>query len=321
MSKFTHSIIVTGGTSGLGFHATTILAKQFKDAKVVIAARKDPELAAAKINKKNGQNNVEFLSLDLGKHESIRAFVKTLKDQQLPPVSHLLLNAGLQFPGEIQYTSDGIEATFGINHVGHALLFHLLQPSLANKCRIVVVSSGTHDPAQKSGLPDAIYDTAEELAHPKGEALNYAGRQRYATSKLCNVLWTYALSRRVSKLPGKNITVVAFDPGLMPGTGLARESGPVLRFVWHYVLPALIPLLRRAFHPNVHTSQQSGANLAFIATDGSAAMKSGVYYEMRKEIPSSIDSYVESKQEDLWAWTVRTLASTEQERKEFEVVA
>jgi NAD(P)-dependent dehydrogenase (short-subunit alcohol dehydrogenase family) len=320
MSKFTHSILVTGGTSGLGFHAAAILAKQFKDAKVIIAARKDPELAAAKINKKNGQNNVEFLSLDLGKHESIRAFVKTLKDQQLPPISHLLLNAGLQFPGEMQYTSDGIEATFGINHVGHALLFHLLQPSLADECRIVVVSSGTHDPAQKSGLPDAIYNTAEELAHPKGESLKYVGRQRYATSKLCNVLWTYALSRRVTRLPGKKITVVAFDPGLMPGTGLAREAGPFLRFLWHHVLPVFIPILQRVFHPNVHTPHESGANLAFVAADSSVTTKSGVYYEMRKEIPSSIDSYIEAKQEELWAWTVRTLASTEQERKEFEIV-
>lgn len=321
MSSFTHSILVTGGTSGLGFHATTILARQFKDAKVIIAARKDPDLAAARINKKNGQKNVEFLPLDLGKHESVRAFAKTWNDRKLPPISHLLFNAGLQFPGDIQYTSDGIEATFGINHVGHALLFHLLQPSFANECRIVNVSSGTHDPAQKSGLPDAVYNTAEELAHPKGESLKYAGRQRYATSKLCNVLWTYALSRRVTKLPGRKITVVAFDPGLMPGTGLAREAGPVLRFVWNHVLPALIPILQRVFHPNVHTSQQSGANLAFVATDESVKTKTGVYYEMRKEIPSSIDSYDEAKQEELWAWTVSTLASNEQERKAFDAVA
>lgn len=319
MSNFKQSILITGGTSGLGFHATSLIARHVQSAKIVIAARKDPNSAAAKINRKNGQDNVQFLPLDLGNQDNVRSFVKTWNCQKFPPISILILNAGLQFPSGIQYTSDGIEATFGINHVGHALLFHLLQPCLANECRIVVVSSGTHDPAQKSGLPDAVYTNGEELAHPAGDALKNDGRQRYATSKLCNVLWTYALHRRISQLTTRKLTVVAFDPGLMPGTGLAREAGPFLRFIWIYLLPALIPLLQRVFHPNVHTQQESGANLAFIATDKNAQAKSGVYYEMRKEIPSSIDSYDESKQEELWSWTVKTLASNEQERKDFEI--
>lgn len=320
MSNFNKSILITGGTSGLGFQAATILARQLKNTRVIIASRKDPDLAAAAINKENGQNNVQFLPLDLGNLDNVRAFVKTWKDQNLPPISHLILNAGLQFPAGVQYTSQGTEATFGVNHVGHALLFHLLQPNFANECRIIVVASGTHDPAQKSGLPDAIYNSAEELAHPVGESLKYAGRQRYATSKLCNILWTYALSRRVAKLPGKNVTVVAFDPGLMPGTGLSREAGPILKFLWLHVLPVFIPAIRRFVHPNVHTPKESGANLVFVATDSSVKTTSGVYYEMRKEIPSSVDSYDESKQEELWAWTVKTLASNEQERKDFEVV-
>lgn len=321
MSNLKQSILITGGTSGLGFHAASLLARQFQDAKVVIAARKDPNSAAVKINGKNGQKNVQFLPLDLGSQEKVRSFVKTWSDQKFPPISTLILNAGLQFPSGVHYTSDRIEATFGVNHVGHALLFHLLQPFFATECRIVVVSSGTHDPAQKSGLPDAVYTSGEELAHPAGDALKNDGRQRYATSKLCNVLWTYALHRRISQLTTRKLTVVAFDPGLMPGTGLAREAGPFLRFIWIYLLPALIPLLRRVFHPNVHTQQDSGANLAFIATDRNAKSKSGVYYEMRKEVPSSIDSYDESKQEELWSWTVKTLASNEQERKDFEITS
>ncbi|KEF53174.1 uncharacterized protein A1O9_10622 [Exophiala aquamarina CBS 119918] len=320
MSTFKQTILITGGTSGLGYEAATALARHYKEAKVVIASRRDPDSAAISINQINGQNNVQFLPLDLGSHDNIRTFVKAWNDQKFPPISALVLNAGLQFPDKIHYTSDGIEATFGVNHVGHALLFHLLQPNLANEARIIVVASGTHDPAQKSGLPDAVYTSGEELAHPAGDALKNEGRQRYATSKLCNILWTYALHRRVSQLATKSWTVVAFDPGLMPGTGLAREAGPVLRFIWHHIFPALIPLLRRMFHHNVHTPKQSGANLAFVVTDTHARAKSGVYYEVRKEIPSSIDSYEESKQEELWAWTVKTLATNEQERKDFEVV-
>ena len=42
--------------------------------------------------------------------------------------------------------------------------------------------------------------------------------------------------------------------------------------------------------------------------DGEAAVKSGVYYEGRKEIRSSEVSYDRSKQEDLWDWTVKHIA-------------
>jgi len=323
MSTYTHTILITGGTSGLGYEATAILARHYKDAKVIIASRRDPDSAATKINQHNGQKNVEFLPLDLGSQENIRTFVKTWEHQKFPPISALLFNAGLQFPDRLVFTSDGIETTFGVNHVGHALLFYLLQPHLADEARIIVVASGTHDPAQKTGMPDAVYTSGEELAHPpRGKAVNGAGRQRYTTSKLCNVLWTYALDRRVRQLaPTKKWTVAAFDPGLMPGTGLAREAGPVLRFIWHHIFPTLIPLLRRVFHHNIHTPKQSGGNLAFLVTDATVRAKSGVYYEIRKEIPSSVDSYVEAKQEELWSWTVKTLASNEQERKNFEVVS
>ncbi|RYP72449.1 hypothetical protein DL771_004244 [Monosporascus sp. 5C6A] len=88
---------------------------------------------------------------------------------------------GLRFPGDTTRTRDGLEATLGINQVGHALLFHLLASRLApGGARVVLTSSGTHDPAQKSGLPDAEYDAAEELA--------LSERQRYATSKVVNLL-------------------------------------------------------------------------------------------------------------------------------------
>ena len=316
MPEFSKSVLITGGTTGLGFHTATEIARSHPDYRVVIAARKDADKSAEAINARLGQSNVEFMPLDLGDRSNVRAFVKTWGENNFPPLGLLLLNAALQFPDGIKYTVDGIEATFGIGHVGHALLFHLLQPYLADDARIVVTSSGTHDPAQKSGLPDAKYDTAEELAHPiAAGTLNDPGRQRYATTKLCNVLWTYALHRRILAL-NKKWTVVAFDPGLMPGTGLAREAGPLLRFLWLRVLPTLVPLLRRVVHHNIHRPQESGANLAWVATEDTET--SGVYYEVRKPIKSSVDSYDEKKQQELWQWTVEFLARDEQESERFQ---
>lgn len=320
MSRFTKSFLVTGGTTGLGLHAAKEIAKKYVDAAVVIASRKDTDGAAAWINEQLGQSNVQYMALNLADLKNIRSFVKNWADEKLPPISGLLLNAALQFPEGTIYTADGIEATFGITHVGHALLFHLLQPYLAEEARIVVTSSGTHDPAQTKGMPLPNYTTAEDVAYPTGALLNVPGRQRYTTAKLCNVLWMYALDRRLKQIPNKKWTVVAMDPGLMPGTGLAREAGPLLRFLWVKVLPCMMPVLRVLISPNVHPPEESGANLAWVAVDETQKTTSAVYYEGKRQIKSSVDSYNEAWQEDLWSWTVRAVAANKEERRHFDLV-
>ncbi|ETS77787.1 hypothetical protein PFICI_09849 [Pestalotiopsis fici W106-1] len=309
------TILITGGTSGLGYQAAVNLARRYPNAILILASRKDNNSSSATIKESTGNRNIRFLSLDLSDQRSIRVFVASLPKENLPPISILLLNAGLQFPDGIRYNNDGIEATFAVNHLGNALLFHLLVPLLADEARIVITGSATHDPAQKTGVPDANYTSAEELAHPKGDALKNQGIQRYATSKLCNMSWMYALHRRVSHL-AKKWTVVGFDPGMMPGTGLAREGGPVFKFVWHSILPRMVPLIRRIVPFSVWTVQESGENLAWVASEQSTT---GVLYDGRKEIDPSDATSDEEKQEDLWEWTVKTLAISEAEMKEFQL--
>ncbi|KAH7166512.1 hypothetical protein EDB81DRAFT_285423 [Dactylonectria macrodidyma] len=312
------SVIVTGGTANLGYHAALNIARSHPDYLVMLSSRSDKDKAADAINKALGQDNTMFIPLDLASQANVREYAKQWKTKGYPPIQMLLLNAGLQFPGALTKTVDGIEATFGVNHVGHALLFHLLYPYLADTARIVLTSSGTHDPAMKSGLPDAVYESAEDLAHPPASMTDVPGRQRYASSKLVNVLWTYALDRRLSKQrPQRTMTVNAFDPGLMPGTGLAREGTRVERFLWLRVMPCIMPLLRVAVTPNTHSPAESGAALARLA-EGDGGGESGKYYEGVKEIKSSVDSYVIEKQEDLWRWTVGYVAGSDAERAQFD---
>lgn len=318
--SYTHTALITGGTANLGYHCALNIARQHPEYLVVICSRSDPKSAAASINETIHQKNVIFLPIDLSSLANVRAFADTWRTKQFPAIIALVLNAGLQFPGEVKMTGDGIESTFGVNHVGHALLFHLLFPHLADKARIAITSSGTHDPAQKSGLPDAKYDTAEQLAHPTPESAKNVGRQRYATSKLANVLWTYALHRRLLAIPERNLTVVAFDPGLMPGTGLLREGNSLEKFLWLRLLPRILPLLRFIVSPNIHSAQESGTNLARLAVGADVEGKSGVYFEGKEIIKSSKDSYDDSKQEDLWEWTIKATATSESERREFGLI-
>ena len=314
----TGTIIVTGGTSGLGYEAALELVKQNPTYHIVLASRTNPYDAAASINKATGRKNAEFLPLDLSSLKNVRAFAAHYAHMGHPPIKMLVLNAALQILTGVQYTEDGIEKTFAVNHVGHALLFYLLRPHLDGNCRIVIVASGTHDPARKTMVPDAKYTRAEELAHPSAETAKNDGRQRYATSKLCNVMWTYSLHKRLVARPGHyNWSVASFNPGLMPGTGLARDASAHLRFIWSYVIPYLLPLLRLTIAPNVHSTKDSGTALAKLAMsrDGS-----GEYYQGLEAIKSSEASYDTEKQEDLWAWTLNTVAKDEAEKRDFEKI-
>lgn len=230
MSKTTGTVLVTGGTTGVGYGCALSIAQQRPQYQVLIASRSDKDNAAVSINQKTGHSNVEYLKLDLSSLAKVRSFAADYAQKGYPPIKGLVLNAGLQIL-ELDYTEDKIESTFAINHVGHALLFYLMSPYLAEEARILITASGTHDPAQKSGLPDAIYNSAEELAHPTKETERYEGRQRYATSKLCNIVWTYALQRRLERNPSKKWTVNACELYFPSSSLLVRIAFGVARQV------------------------------------------------------------------------------------------
>lgn len=344
MSNFTTTILVTGGTTGLGYWATYELARQSPTSKVIIASRSDSQDAARSLNvllQKQSKGKivskrelqVEFLPLDLTSTQNVRIFVQNYGLQLYPPISSLLLNAGIQFHrgNSLHYSPDNVELTFATNHVGHALLFFLLKPHLANDARIILTSSGTHDPTlmAKSRLvsPVAEYKSAELLARPtdnEGYETERKGVQRYASSKLVNVMFTYALERRLQvlrKRTDKQWTVAAFDPGLMPGTSLARDAGPIINWMFLYLGPWLTWLLRlMTGSGNVHSPKESGMSLAGHAlTRGEKSIaESGRYFQGTELRDSSVASYDVDKQEDLWRWTVESLGRDDRERAEFE---
>jgi NAD(P)-dependent dehydrogenase (short-subunit alcohol dehydrogenase family) len=260
------TVIVTGGTSGLGRECARSLAAD-PGIHVVITGRDlaRTQAAAADIGARP-------MVLDLASLASVRTFTEELVGAGLPPLRALVCNAGLQFTRRA-FTEDKVEATFGINHLGHLALVEGLVPFLNAPGRIVFVSSGTHDPAKRTGMPHPLEASAYQLAYPPtgagGDSPGKDGRRRYATSKLANVRAAYALA---SHLEGRGITVNAFDPGLMPGTGLARDAGPLLRALFATVARGLVVL------PGVNTPARSGAVLAGLVTNPDLGTTTGTYF-------------------------------------------
>ena len=302
------SIIITGATSGIGYECAIQIAKLAINEQIILACRnlKTGNKTIETIKHKTGHKNIICLPLDLESLESIREFKKQF-EKTGTKISTLINNAGLQNVDKTKYTKDGIEQTFGVNHLAPFYLTLLLIPYLAEDASITFTASGTHDPDQKSGMPAPEFKEAKLLAYPveTDETKIKVGQRRYATSKLCNILTTYELQKR---LANTKIRVNAFDPGLVPGTGLARNYPPVLKFISDYVFKALI-----VFVHNVNTAQNSGKRLANLAYSDKYKSAKGKYFEGEKEIKSSTDSYNKEFQKSLWESSIELLGITQNE--------
>lgn len=312
------TVIVTGGNSGLGYECGKTLSATSPGWHVILAVRDADKgaRAANSIAEETGNRNVEAMVLDLAKLDSIRSFSRMFTTRtDLPPLRAVVCNAGLQVVSGTSYTDDGFEMTFGVNHLGHFLLVNLLLEHLDTPARIVFVSSGTHDPKRRTGMPAPRYRSARELAYPErhpdpeevGEAPGLIGRRRYTTSKLCNIMSVYELDHRLRVegigRPEAPISVNAFDPGGMPSTGLTRDYRPATRIAWNVGVTLLLPLCRR-MGIAMSTAHDSGRALAHLVMDPAIEGVSGGYFEMGKNARSSEESYDRNKAIELWETSV-----------------
>ncbi|MGK2866441.1 MAG: SDR family NAD(P)-dependent oxidoreductase [Mycobacterium sp.] len=296
----TRSIIITGANAGLGLECARAILARDKSWHIVLAVR-DVTRGEAAVAELGSHDRCTVLACDLASLRSVRDFTAAFAAAGLPPLHAVVANAGLQVVSGIQQTDDGVETTFGVNHLGHFALIEGLREQLVEPARIIMVASGTHDPKKFTLMPHPRYTSAEALAHPQpGEAVD--GRRRYTTSKLCNVLYTYELDRRLGH-GERGITVTAFDPGLMPASGLSRDYAPVQKVVWRMMSP-LLRLL-----PNVNSVATSGARLAALAIDPRFDGVTGEYFEGATAIRSSTDSYDTDKARDLWDTSAYLLSS------------
>lgn len=294
--------IITGANTGLGFECARALLESDPGWHVVLAVRDTARGADAAARLRRPERTT-VSALDLASLRSVRDFATTLPRLDVPPLHALVCNAGLQFVGGTPTTVDGHEMTFGVNHLGHFALVVQLLERLKAPARIVVVSSGTHDPDKFTGMPAPRYTTADELLLPlPGGLTGEEGRRRYTTSKLCNVLFTYELDRRLGH-GDKGVTVNAFDPGLMPGSGLSRDYSPGQQLAWRLLRPALRLL------PNVNSVRRSGTRLAALVDDPALDGVTGEYFEGTRRIRSSTDSYDQDLARDLWQISERLVSA------------
>lgn len=255
--------IVTGATRGLGLAIARELAQ--RDGAHVVALVRDPARAAGL----GLGPRVTIEAVDLRSLADVRAFVSRWRG----PIAGLVNNAGLQ-SAETRRTPDGWEETIAVNHLAAFALTVGLLPWLDGG-RVLFIGSGTIDPdspmPRRLGFRGARFTSVEALARGDGDGdERQRGRDRYATSKFMNAVTSIELARRIAPARTGFFTL---DPGMMPGTGLAREAPVVARVLWATMLRWLVPWM-----PGASTPARSAASAGWILTDDALAGRSGEVY-------------------------------------------
>jgi NAD(P)-dependent dehydrogenase (short-subunit alcohol dehydrogenase family) len=268
------------------------------------------EAARSHILSESPNADLRVEHLDLASIASVRAFVDRLPDLGVSPVDSLVNNAGVSVPTVELRSADGYELMFAVNHLGPFLLTLLLLSRLTTNARIVFVSSAAHDPAHAGGpMRPPRHADAELLAYPERDPGSPsrpadAGGEAYGASKLCNILCTYELARRIPPGGGDGcapgITVNAFNPGLVAGTGLGRHNRGFVRFAWFHILPFASRLI-----PGATTVELAAAALSRLVTDAELSCATGLYFSGTERDRSSDLSYDTECAVRLWKQSVR----------------
>ncbi len=230
--------------------------------------------------------------------EGLRAALDAIGETRL---SGIVANAGISTDRDLT-SKQGYELTFAVNVLSHQLILRTLGEQLDEGGRIVIVSSGVHDPhnqlARRAGvpIPKWIGTRALALANlPPSQGHGFEdGRLRYSTSKLGNILQARGIQRWLRE-QGRDVDVFAIDPGLMVDTQLARDYTLLQR-----VVLKVIGRLATPFVANMRTSAESAGHIASLLLDDDWSGRGFAYLDGDQVRPPSSDAQSDELMQELW---------------------
>jgi retinol dehydrogenase 12 len=197
--------VITGTTHGIGRVVSRELARAGRT--VVMLCRDVPaaEVVREEIIGQAPRAIVRVVRCDLASLASVREAAGAVRRDH-PRLDLLINNAGMVSTRH-RMSVDGFELTFATNHLGPFLLTALLLDALGKAARVVNVASRAH----LRGRMD--FDSVSNAHAP------YNAMAAYAQSKLANVLFTFALARRLS---ATGVCVNCLHPGVVATNLLPR---------------------------------------------------------------------------------------------------
>ncbi|MCD4665173.1 MAG: SDR family oxidoreductase, partial [Bacteroidales bacterium] len=253
-------ILITGSTDGIGKQTALDLSEM--GAHIIIHGRNHSRVkqTVEDIFAKTGNKKLDYFVADLSSLDEVRNLSKEIH-ARYKKLDMLINNAGVYMRNR-EFSHDGYEMTFAVNHLAHFLLIDLLLDLIkkSNYSRIINVASMAH----------ASEINFDNLQHEKF----YDGYSAYALSKLCNILFTYELAERILE---SNITVNCLHPGVI--------STKLLHAGWGFGGSGL---------------QEGSKTLVYLATSQEVLYTTGKYFVNCVQSNSSRISYNREKRKILW---------------------
>jgi NAD(P)-dependent dehydrogenase (short-subunit alcohol dehydrogenase family) len=239
--------VVTGASSGIGLYTALGLARAgFR----VLMTGRDPartEAACRLVAERAGAAQPETALADFASLAAVRQLADEIASRH-DRLDLLVNNAGL-FSPEFRQSADGYEMTFAVNHLAPFLLTNLLLDRLkaSAPARIITVASRAHR------------GNRLDLATITGPR-DWSMMKAYGRSKLCNILFTRELARR---LDGSGVVATCLHPGVV-ATGIGQRGG-IVELGWRLLKPFMI------------SPEQGAETSLFLATVSDPAPFSGGY--------------------------------------------
>lgn len=260
------TIIVTGAASGIGRVAAVEFAKLGARVIVGIRGQSRAEQAARDLQHEahvSGTDKIIGYHLDLSNLSAVKTFAdEVLKREER--VTVLLNNAGTANLSH-SLTPDGLELTFGTNHLGHFYLTQLLLPLLIrSQARIVNVSS----------IGCCFVDDHIDYAFPSDR---YDTRIAYGQSKLAQIWHSYELQQRYGP---EGIQSYSLHPGMIH-TGITRQTPKLFELIYELILMIVGKSLYQGTQTSLFCSLSNEANPGKFHADCQEAKPSPLAYNRK----------------------------------------
>ncbi|KAI9152233.1 alcohol dehydrogenase [Paramyrothecium foliicola] len=205
-------VVITGTSSGIGIET----ARAFSEtgARLFLTAR-DLDKAKSALEAVFDPDRMELIQMNQTSLDSVRTAAKQILNKT-NKVNILIENAGVMAVPNLEFTTNGHELQFGVNHLSHFLFFQLLKPALLAavtpelNSRVVVVASSAH-----------LAHSINEPDNYNFEKSDYDPWTAYSQSKTANVYMANELDRRYGS---QGLHATSLHPGGIM-TPLARHLG------------------------------------------------------------------------------------------------
>ncbi|KAB8073396.1 NAD(P)-binding protein [Aspergillus leporis] len=209
-------IVITGTSSGIGIE--TARALSLTGARLFLTAR-DLDKAKSALDGIFERDRVGLVEMNNTSLSSVRAAAKAILQKSNGQVNILVNNAGIMALPKLEYTKDGFEMQFGVNHLAHFLLFELLKPALLASAspefssRVVNVSSSAHHVASINESDNYNFEKTE-----------YNDWVSYGQSKTANIYMANEIERRYGS---RGLHATSVHPGMI-STALMQYMDPAM---------------------------------------------------------------------------------------------